>query len=873
MFGAMAEGVVFQSAEGAIEACNASAERILGLTAEQMAGRTSMDLRWRAIHEDGSPFPGETHPAMVTLRTGEPQTGVIMGVHKPDGTLSWIAINSRAIIRDGKRQGVVATFIDVTAHKIAEDALRDSELRFRAVVEQAQVGVALAGAATGRFRVINPKFCEILGATAAELIGTDFRRFSHPDDLAGDQEAMRQVRSGEVAIVRREKRYVRPDGTVRWANVRVSRLRAGEADSDLVVTAEDITERKEHEERFAKFFHANPVPLTVTDPERGGIVIEVNDAFTRVTGFSREESIGRTAADLGAWADLAEREPVMRQLAATGMVRGVECRLKRKSGEHYTALVSGQIVELNGKRCVIGSILDISAQKQAQEDREKLQAQLAQSQKMESVGLLAGGVAHDFNNLLTVINGYSMMALAKLGPQDPIRDLVSEIQRAGERAAGLTSQLLAFSRKQVLQPRVLDLNRVVADMRPMLERLMGEDVEVRLKASRKAARVQADPHQLEQVIMNLAVNAREAMQRGGRFLIDISIGDRDEGPEAPAGRYAALAVSDNGRGMDEATRQRIFEPFFTTKATGKGTGLGLSMVQGIVAQSGGFISVTSVPDRGTTFRIYLPAATDAAVEAPATAAAADSTTGGTETILLAEDQEEVREYAATVLAGYGYHVIASANAAEALALMEQESSRIHLLLTDVVMPQTSGKELASRVSALRPGIKVLFMSGYTGDVIVHHGVLSDGTEFIAKPFTPEELARKVRAALGPSVPPARIVVADDEAPVRAFVRALLEQSGHQVVEAADGREALRQAHEGQVDLLITDLVMPEQEGVETIQLLRRDAPGVGIIAMSGAFGGQFLNLAHALGAHAVLKKPIRPEALLAKVAEVLTRER
>ncbi|MDP2998502.1 MAG: response regulator, partial [Bryobacterales bacterium] len=496
-------------------------------------------------------------------------------------------------------------------------------------------------------------------------------------------------------------------------------------------------------------------------------------------------------------------------------------------------------------------------------ERKLTEAKLAQAQKMESIGRLAGGVAHDFNNLLTVINGYSLLLLGKLNAADPLRASIEQIHKAGERAAGLTSQLLAFSRKQVLEPRVLDLNRVVGEMRPMLERLVGEDVQVRVELSKQAGMVHADPHQIEQVIMNLVVNARDAMPQGGKLLIETDVAELDSSyarshPEARAGRYVLLAVSDTGVGMDPETRRQIFEPFFTTKGAGKGTGLGLSMVEGIVAQSGGHIQVYSEPGQGTTFRVYLPSVEDAAPVSQSEAAAA---LGGEETVLVVEDQAEVREYAVTVLKAYGYRVIQAGSAAQALLMFEPERGRIDLVLTDVVMPKVGGPELAGRLEKLQPGIKVLFMSGYTDNVIVHHGVLEEGAQFIQKPFSPEQLAARVREVLGPPKPLGRILVADDEAGVRGSLRATLEQGGYEVIEAEDGKQALRRAREGGVDLVITDLVMPEQEGIETIRALRKEIPDIGIIAISGKLEGPYLKMATVLGADAALAKPLAVELL------------
>jgi CheY-like chemotaxis protein len=328
-----------------------------------------------------------------------------------------------------------------------------------------------------------------------------------------------------------------------------------------------------------------------------------------------------------------------------------------------------------------------------------------------------------------------------------------------------------------------------------------------------------------------------------------------------------LAVSDNGVGMGEETRRRMFEPFFTTKGSGKGTGLGLSMVQGIVEQSGGYLEVDSEPGRGTTVGLYLPSVTDALDDASKAAALTASELSGNETVLVVEDQAEVRKFAVEALRSYGYVVIQAENEAEALQLCERE--RIDLLLTDVVMPNMSGRELAERAVEQRSGLKVLFMSGYTDDAIENHGVLRKGAGFIQKPFSPPQLAAKVRETLAAPDRAARILVVDDEPGVRSFIRLVLEGGGYEVTEAADGKQAVREARAGGVDLVITDLVMPEQEGIETIQALRRDNAGIGIIAISGAFGAEILEVARRVGAVSVLRKPVSPEVLLAKVAEAL----
>jgi two-component system, cell cycle sensor histidine kinase and response regulator CckA len=396
-------------------------------------------------------------------------------------------------------------------------------------------------------------------------------------------------------------------------------------------------------------------------------------------------------------------------------------------------------------------VRDITERKRSGEERQKLEAQLQLAQKMEAVGRLAGGVAHDFNNLLSVILSYAGFATEALREGDPLRDDIEEIRRAGARAADLTRQLLAFSRRQVLEPKVLEPCRVVADMEKMLRRLIGEDVRLELVLPPESGLVKADPGQLEQVIMNLVVNARDAMPDGGTITIEVAQVELDEEYAArhiavTPGSYMLLSISDTGCGMDETTRQRLFEPFFTTKEKGKGTGLGLSTVYGIVKQSGGNIWAYSEPGQGTVFKVYLPRVKEDS-SAAVTRRTQECPAIGTETIVVVEDDDAVRNLTVRILRAAGFKVLTAANGGEALRACEQHPGEIHLLLTDVVMPQMSGRQLAERLVKVRPGLRVLYMSGYTDDAIVHHGVLEPGTKFVSKPFTSAELTRKVREAL------------------------------------------------------------------------------------------------------------------------------
>jgi signal transduction histidine kinase/ActR/RegA family two-component response regulator len=439
-----------------------------------------------------------------------------------------------------------------------------------------------------------------------------------------------------------------------------------------------------------------------------------------------------------------------RAIMSNGRVVTIEEEVTFQTGASATYLTAkGPLLDGDGNVIgLFGIARDITDRKRAEEERSSLQEQLQQAQKMESVGRLAGGVAHDFNNLLTVINGYAALVLTELDEDDPLCGPLAEIAKAGERSARLTQQLLAFSRKQILEPKVLDLNEVVAEVSKMLRRLVGEDVEVVTVLAPSLGRVLADAGQIQQVLMNLAVNARDAMPSGGKFLIETANVEFDEEyvavhADTTSGPYVLLRVTDTGVGMDDDVRQHAFEPFFTTKPEGKGTGLGLSTVYGIVKQSGGGIWVYSEPGKGTTFKIYLPRVTEPAETQNQLTRHAGSSLRGAETVLVVEDQPDVRQLTIDVLKQYGYTVLEAANGDEALLVSEDFRDPIHLMITDVVMPGMTGRELAARIESLRPDMKTLYMSGYPDDIIAHQGVIEPGVAYLSKPFAPRALAEKV----------------------------------------------------------------------------------------------------------------------------------
>jgi len=502
------------------------------------------------------------------------------------------------------------------------------------------------------------------------------------------------------------------------------------------------------EASYGRLVEHAPVGIYRSNPE--GRFLSVNAALVRMLGYDSAAEVLQLDMTHDVYADPAERQRLLdRDTYTDREYDEVEATWKRKGGSLLNVQLSVRAVR-NAARQVDhyeSFVRDVT-------DQRRLQQQLVQAQKMEAVGRLAGGIAHDFNNLLTVILSYSDLLLEDFGRDDPKRDDVEQIRKAAEGAASLTRQLLAFSRQQVIEPRVVDLNVVVGGLRKMLQRVIGEDVDFGATLAPNLHAVRADVGQLEQVLMNLAVNARDAMPTGGKLTIETENVELDSDytrthHPAAAGHFVMLAVSDTGVGMDEATKTKIFEPFFTTKEPGKGTGLGLATVYGIVKQSGGFVWVYSELGHGTSFKIYFPRV-DAPVDQRAASPAAAVVPRGTETVLVVEDAAAVRAVTRQVLERQGYTILEAPNGEVALHVAAMHHGPIHLLLTDVVMPVLSGRQLAERLVQLRPETRVLYASGYTDDSIVRHGILEAGIAYLQKPFTPDGLARKVRDVLDSS---------------------------------------------------------------------------------------------------------------------------
>ena len=518
-----------------------------------------------------------------------------------------------------------------------------------------------------------------------------------------------------------------------------------------------ITEReqagndlRDSETRYRRLFESAKDGILILDAESGRVV-DANPFLISLLGYSHADFLGKNVWDLGPFKDVGVSREVFRELQEKEYVRYEDLPLETHDGRLINVEFVSNVYLVGQTKVIQCNIRDITERKRAEEEHRKLERQLQVSQKMEAIGMLAGGVAHDFNNLLSVILSYTEFAMRQLREGDPLKDDLLEVKKAGDRAAVLTRQLLAFGRKQLLQPVPLNLNQVAEGIDKMLRRILGEDIDFVQVLAPDLGVVRADPGQIEQVLMNLVVNARDAMSEGGKLTIETSNVDLDEAFAAHhvavvSGPYIRLAVTDTGCGMDEQTKAQLFEPFFTTNEKGQGTGLGLSTVYGIVKQSGGNIWVHSQPRLGTTFEIYFPREFSLKVTSTRLSAILKQT-GGTETLLVVEDEEAMRKVAIRSLEAAGYKVLVAAAGDEALRIAAEHSGHIHLLLTDMVMPRMSGRALAQEFAKTRPTAKVMYMSGYTGNAFADAGGVEEGTHFIAKPFTASDLAHKVRQVL------------------------------------------------------------------------------------------------------------------------------
>ncbi len=782
------DAILLMDDHGRIRLCNPAAEEIFGYSASELLGEelhillgpekyhdayraafprfreTGEDpvvgktLRLEARRKDGTIFPMELSVSSVRLEGKWHGLGLVRDVTEHERLVAELHQARQDLERRvdertrALREANARLEAQVAERRLAERALRQSEATLASVFRAAPIGIALV-----KNRILgwtNEMFCRMLGYEPGELRGQSARV------LYADGEEYERVgrvhypqgeREGTASF---ETRWKTKQGEVRDIFLSAALIEPGDLSAGIVSTALDITERKQAEEALRRSEASYRALIRnavygIYRSNRAGRFLEVNPALVSMLGYESAEELLKADLARDIYERPEDRAALIESIRGRETLTGLEVRWKKRDGTPITLRLSGRALR-NEEGVTEGWEMiaeDVT-------ERQALESQLRQAQKLEGIGRLAGGIAHDFNNLLTAINGYAEMLLKATPEDDPRHRMAREIHRAGRRAASLTGQLLAFSRRQVLEPRALDLNEVVEDMEEMLRRLIGEDIRLRCVLEPGLGRIRADRGQVEQVILNLVLNARDAMPGGGD--LTLATGSREIPDPAAAGvpriepgSYARLEVRDTGTGMDEKTLEHLFEPFFTTKGPDRGTGLGLSTVYGIVRQSGGGIRVRSRPGRGTTFTVYLPLAGEPAAapppsRSPAEAGAADAT------VLVVEDEEAVRELAQEILAGEGYTVLTAGSAEEAYRICERHRGPIHALLSDVILPGPSGPEIADELRRRIPGLAVLFMSGYTGDAIVRKGVREPETSLLAKPFAADELVTRIREVLAAS---------------------------------------------------------------------------------------------------------------------------
>lgn len=628
----------------------------------------------------------------------------------------------------------------------ANQDLKDSEEKYRLLFEGNPMPMWVFDRQSLNFLAVNASAIRHYGYSREEFLSMTIAHIRPKEDVP---KLVKSVFLRVEGLSNAECwRHQKKDGTVIDVEITSHPINWAGKDAELIL-AHDVTEQKEAQERllqsearFATAFHSSPLPITIST-ETDGRYVDANDAFLKMMGYDREELLNKASHVLRVWINPGDRNKMLERLEST-QPEPLETRFRTKFGKERQVLISAERIVLDGIPCVLANTVDIT-------ESRRLEAQFRQAQKMEAIGRLAGGVAHDFNNLLGVIMGYSELARELTPSNSTIASHLNNIKRAGQRAASLTKQLLAFSRQQVQSPQVLNLNTVVHDTSKMLLRLIGEDVSLIFRPAEPLGSVRADMGQIEQILMNLVVNARDAMPGGGKIVIETGNVELDEtyveqhSPVQP-GPYVRLSVSDTGSGMDATTMSRIFEPFFTTKEPGKGTGLGLSTVYGIVKQSGGYVWVYSELARGTTFKIYLPRV-DGVPQAHKPEQTNVVFDGGTETILLVEDDSLLRPLTAELLRSGGYRVFEAANATAALEIARQQGTFIDLVLTDVIMPGMSGPQLVSHLQSSYPTVAILFMSGYEGDLVSQAGITDLERAVIHKPFTKKDVLTKIRSVL------------------------------------------------------------------------------------------------------------------------------
>jgi PAS domain S-box-containing protein len=747
LFEAAQEGIVLVDTKNIIRKCNREFTNLFGYSIEEAIGRNLDELVVPPEKADeGKWLDMEAERGInVNLETVR---------RRKDGTRIEVSLMVTPVNVAEGQIAVYCIYRDITSRKIGEEELRESEDRYRRLVELSPDAICIER--DGRVVFINSAGVKLLGATYPdEIIGEPMLRFIAPEYHDDVRSRMADLGEGAESVPFRERRYVRMDGTTVDVEAAATSFKMGQVTAAQVII-HDLTERKRAESelraaetRFRRLVEQLPAITYIAGFGPAGRWTYVSPQVEVILGFTPEEWM----SDPGLWFSRLHPDDAKKTLdreaecLQSGEPYAAEYRLRARDGTYHWFSDLGTMIQGAGGTvdCMQGVLMEITEQKQ-------LEAQLRQSSKMEAVGRLAGGIAHDFNNILMVVRGHTELLLD--GAAKTPRDNIGQIQKSVDRASALTRQLLAFSRMQVLQADILDVNALVAEVAQMILRLIGSNIRLVLETDPRLGKVRADAGQIELVLLNLAVNARDAMLDGGALTlrtenVELKPGDNPQFPNTAQGRFVLLSVKDTGQGMSSDTQAHIFEPFFTTKERGRGTGLGLATVYGIVKQSGGYISVDSAPGEGSRFRIYLPYVETPApkLALPETSSAPTGPAKGSETILVVDDESGIRELAANYLERCGYNVLAASDGAEARDISEKHSGPIHLLLTDTVMPRMSGHDLVRSMAACHPETKVIYMSGYLEFHASSHLQKNDGAIYLQKPFALDTLAQKIRNAL------------------------------------------------------------------------------------------------------------------------------
>ncbi len=741
------EGIVVAQ-DGLIRFANPAFSHIIGYSTEELVGRPVIGF----IHPDDRQMLMDRHEQRLQ---GElPPSVYFFKALAKDGQVKWLQINAVGITWEGK-PATLNLLTDITERRRAEEALKKSEEQYRTLIENMNE-VLYTVDTEGRLTFVSLSVEALTGYTVSEVLGQPFTRFIHPDHLPMLAENFRDVLAGQPKGS--EFRLIKKDGQTVWVQSSSHCQENNGRVVGLQGIIADVTERRraeealrESEERYREIFQSSPDAITISDLSTG-LFLDVNEGFCQLSGFTREEAIGRTVFDLDIFIDLGDRDGYLKILNEQGRIDGYEIKLRARDGTVQYGLLSARPLRYGGRDCLAVVVRDISPLKRAQQEKARLEAQLQQAQKMEAVGTLAGGVAHDFNNILQAISGYVEVMAAREDQAPRAGDSLTQISKAVERATDLVRRLLTFSRKVEPQLRPVDLNAEVLQAVKILERTIPKMIEIETSLDPDLKMINGDANQLEQVLLNLGVNAGDAMPQGGRLIIETKNTVLDEKycrrhPGILPGEYVHLSFSDTGHGMDEETQRFIFDPFYTTKEIGRGTGLGLAVVYGIVKNHGGAVTCSSQLDQGTRFNISLPAADKQATRSTAALPVREEVRGGTETILVVDDEQGVRETVRDMLLQFGYQTLLAASGEQALEVFQQASPKVNLVILDLGMPGMGGHRCLEELRALDPELRIIIASGY-GVPEQEKKVLAAGAvRFLAKPYHLSEMLQTVRQVL------------------------------------------------------------------------------------------------------------------------------